>query len=183
MDLVWLQSEAGREAEARAEFERWATGNFADVPRDGQWLIILSLSSWACASVGDAHRAAALYDLLLPYAERNVVGQGFTEYGGSVSRYLGLLASTMERWDDAARHFEDALEMNARMGARPDLAWTQHDYASMLLRRDEAGDREKALELLSQALDAAQEMGMKPLVEKALALKLQAQGVDLTSPQ
>ncbi len=53
----------------------------------------------------------------------------------------------------------------------------------MLLRRNEPGDREKALELVSAALDAAQEMGMKPLVEKTLALKLKAQGIDTSDVQ
>ena len=84
----------------------------------------------------------------------------------------------MSRWDEAEKHFEDALEMNARMGARPFVAHTQHQYANMLLARDAPGDREKALELVTEALDAAQEMGMKGLVEKALALKLKAQGID-----
>src|SRR3972149_6590487 len=51
----------------------------------------------------------------------------------------------------------------------------------MLLARDAPGDRRKARELLTQALDAAQEMGMKALVEKALALKLRAQGIDPTA--
>jgi class 3 adenylate cyclase len=53
----------------------------------------------------------------------------------------------------------------------------------MLLRRDEPGDREKALELVTHALDTAQELGMKALVEKALALKLQVQGIDTSVPQ
>jgi len=53
----------------------------------------------------------------------------------------------------------------------------------MLLARDEPGDREKGLELLTQALDTAQELGMKALVEKALALKLQAQGIDAMATQ
>src|SRR3990170_4425329 len=52
----------------------------------------------------------------------------------------------------------------------------------MLLRRDKPGNREKALSLVTQALDTAQELGMKGLVEKALALKLQAQGIDTSSP-
>jgi len=50
----------------------------------------------------------------------------------------------------------------------------------MLMRRDGSGDREYALSLVSQALDAAQGLGMKALLERALALKLKAQGVDLT---
>ena len=84
----------------------------------------------------------------------------------------------MERWDEAERHFYKALEMETRMGARPWLAWTQRHHAWMLVARDAEGDREKALELLAQALDTAQELGMKRLTESALALKLRVQGID-----
>ena len=63
----------------------------------------------------------------------------------------------MERWDDAERHFEDAMAMNAKMGARPGSLRSQHDHAAMLLRRDGPGDREKALELLARRWTTAQE--------------------------
>ena len=181
--LAHLHSELGRQAEARREFEGLAGKDFADLPQDGTWLITVARLSQVCAYLGDERRAAALYELMLPHAQRNVVVQGFFDYLGSVSHYLGRLATTMERWEDAEKHLEDALEMNAKMGARPWLAHTQHDYADMLLRHDEPGDREKALELVSEALNAAQEMGMKPLVEQALALKLQAQGINTTATQ
>src|SRR3990170_3381062 len=181
--MAWLDSQLGLAEEALPRFERLAAVDFADVPRDGGWLTSMAYLSETCASLADGRRAAALYDLLIPYADRNVVQGAFSDYWGSSSRYLGLLAATMERWEDAARHFQDAIEMNARMGARPWLAHTQHDYAGMLLRRGAKGDRKKALALLTQALDTAQELGMTGLVEKALALKLKAQGVDLTSPQ
>jgi class 3 adenylate cyclase len=181
--LAQVYVETGREAEARTEFEDMAASDFADQPRDGQWLVHMVLLGETSVLLGDSRRAAILYDLLLPYAERNAVAQGFTDYEGSVSQYLGLLAATMKRWEDAEKHFEDALEMNERMGARPWVAHTQHDYADMLLTRDDKGDRERALELVSEALNMAQEMGMTGLVEKALALKLQAQGIDTTSPQ
>ena len=58
---------------------------------------------------------------------------------GSASHYLGMLAATMERWDDAEQHFQEALAMNARIGARPWLAYTQHQYARMLLARHQPG--------------------------------------------
>jgi class 3 adenylate cyclase len=175
--LAYLSCELGREAEARTEFEQLAAGDFADLPQDILRLSTVANLSQTCAFLGDIERAAILYELLRPYAGRNVSTSIISCYG-SASHYLGLLATTMERWDEAARHFENALEMNARMGARPFVAHTQRDYADMLLRRDEPGGREKALELLTEALGTAQELGMKPLVEKALALKLQAQGID-----
>jgi class 3 adenylate cyclase len=47
----------------------------------------------------------------------------------------------------------------------------------MLLARGRAGDGARALEQLAVALTLARELGMKPLVERALALKLRAQSV------
>lgn len=183
LELACLYADTDRHEAARAELDASIFNDLANRPEDGIWLFTAADLSRLSALLGDARRSSILYDLLLPYADRNVVLQGFHDYMGSASRYLGLLAATMKRWDDAERHFEDALEMNSRMGARPWVAHTRHDYADMLLTRDELGDREKALELVSKALDAAQEMGMKPLVEKALALKLRAQGIDTSDVQ
>ena len=61
-----------------------------------------------------------------------------------------------------------------RQGWSNDTMHTQHEYADMLLKRGEPGDREKALELLTHALDTAQELGMKALLDKAGALKERA---------
>jgi hypothetical protein len=62
--------------------------------------------------------------------------------------HVGLLCATMGRWSEAQQHFEQALAMNNRIGARVPLAHTQHDYAAMLLARSEAGDRERAVWLI-----------------------------------
>jgi len=96
---------------------------------------------------------------------------------GAASRYLALLSATMGEGERAARLFEHALEMNARMGTRQALARTQVEYAELLLARNARGDRAKALELLRDGLDNAQEIGMKLVVERALAVKLRVQGV------
>jgi DNA-binding NarL/FixJ family response regulator len=67
------------------------------------------------------------------------------------------------------QHFEDALAMNARMGARPWLAHTQHQYAVMLLARNQSGDRDKATSLLHEALTTVRALGMHAL-EKRIAV-------------
>ena len=59
--------------------------------------------------------------------------------------------------------------MNARMEARPWLAHTQYQYATMLLARDQPGDGEKARELLKAALLTARELGMRALEERITA--------------
>ena len=73
----------------------------------------------------------------------------------------------MSRWDEAGRHFERALEMNARMGARPSGWRTQRDYARMLIRRGAQDDERRAAELLRAARSAYEELGMRSWVSTA----------------
>jgi class 3 adenylate cyclase len=174
--LAVLYCETGRAAEARSEFESLAAGDFVDLPRNLAWFFTVVYLAQTCAFLGDVRRAQTLYNMLLPFARFNVTVSPVIAWG-SCARYLGLLATTMGRTDEAARHFEDALAMNARMGTRQALAHTQTDYAELLLARGGSGDRAKALELLNQAIDTARELGMKLAVEKAVASKLRAQGV------
>jgi DNA-binding SARP family transcriptional activator len=164
-----LYSELGSEADARESFEALARHDFDDIPFDSEWLFQVSLLSQVCTFLGDTPHAAKLYELLLPYAGCNVLA--YPELSlGSASRYLGLLASTMSRWAEAERHFEAAIEMNAQMGARPWVGHTQHDYATMLLARDAAADRERALELIAAALTTYRELGMEGWAERASEL-------------
>ncbi|MGH7894877.1 MAG: hypothetical protein ACREQL_09420, partial [Candidatus Binatia bacterium] len=124
--------------------------------------------------LGDTRRAAILYDLVLPYADRCPTAGSSIACMGSLSRSLGLLATLLSRYEDAEKHFERALEMNARIRARIWVAHTQHDYARMLVARDRPGDRERATALATEALATAREVGMKPLEAKVLELRAAA---------
>jgi class 3 adenylate cyclase len=105
----------------------------------------------------------------------------------AVDRVLGLLAQTMGDLERAAEHFEDALAFCRKAGYRPELGWTCHDYADVLLvgarhavplqPAPTAADRTKALSLLDEALAISSELGMRPLMERGLGLKLKIQGV------
>jgi uncharacterized protein HemY len=112
--------------------------------------------------------------LLVPWAAFNAADWP-EAIRGSVSRYLGILAATRRRWDEAGMHFEDAVEMNARMGARPWLAHTQHDYARMLLARGGPRDRDRAQEIIDEALASYRELGMQSYAARASARALRAQ--------
>lgn len=169
--LASLYRELEREAEARLEFEILAVSDFADLPRDNTWLTGVTLLAEVCAFLGDARRGATLYQLLLPYAGRNVVIGQAAACDGSISRQLGLLAATLARWEEAVQHFEDALKRHVQMRARPLAARTCYEYASMLLSRGQRGDRERGLELLDQALLTARALGMRGLQEKIQATK------------
>jgi tetratricopeptide (TPR) repeat protein len=159
--------------EAQKIFEHLAENNFSDLPRDSLWTTCIAYLSEVCAYLRDSARADTLYQHLLPYNGFTILtGNCVTSYGAA-SRYLGLLATTMGHREDAERHFKDALEMNAQMGAKPWLAHTQHDYAAMLLERDEPGDCKKADNLLEKTHSTAWELGMTNLVKKVDKLKTQ----------
>ena len=59
-----------------------------------------------------------------------------TAYHGAVDRYLGLLATTLERHDDAVAHHEAALAIHERMRARPWVARSRYDLAGALVARN-----------------------------------------------
>ncbi len=166
--LALIYSELGRREDAQEEFEHLAQHDFAGIPRDGLWTGCMTYLVDVCTFLGDKARAATLYQLLLPYAGHTVVIGTAAACYGALSRYLGALAATLERWNEAERHFEDALAMNARMEAWPWLAHTQYQYATMLLARGQLGDDEKARELLSAALSTARELGMRALEERIM---------------
>jgi tetratricopeptide (TPR) repeat protein len=178
--LGFAYAERGMPDEARVEFEILAKDDFAMFPRDGNWPIAMALLAETCAFLGDRERAQYLYQQLLPVSDRCVLVGAAVDCYGATHRLLGRLATTLERWEDAERHFEDCVEMDNRMGAGRFAGWTFHLYADMLLRRDGPGDREKALSLLSQALNVAERLGMTALLERSLAMKMKAQGIDLS---
>jgi tetratricopeptide (TPR) repeat protein len=167
--LTLSHAQLGEMAQARQELEVLARDDFEDLPRDAYWLSNLSTLSAAAALLDDAPRAQLLYKLLAPYADRCVVIVALLSHG-SASRPLGLLATTLSRYEDAARHFEQALAMNTQIRSPLWTAHTQHDYARMLLLRNHPDDDDRALGLLKQALATAEQLGLKALADKTRML-------------
>ncbi len=165
--LLLIYAELDRREDARMEFETVAQDDFGIFPRDGNWPIALALLAETCCYLGDVRRAELLYQELLPHARLCILVGPVIDCYGSTSRLLGMLAATMEHWQDAERHFEDALEMNGRMGSGRWFSWTQYHYAAMLARRDGTGDREKAIQLVNEALGTTKRLGMKVLMAGA----------------
>ena len=167
--------EVGNYAAAQREFLSLAEQTFAAIPYDANRPPSLALLAEACNMLNDAQHAAQLYQFLLPYAEQNiVVGTSAIAYGPT-TRYLGLLATTMARWEEATRHFATALAMSEKMGARPWIAHIHFDHARMRFARNDADDPEQAMRLLDLARRAAQELGMNDLEEKIKNLTISHQ--------
>ena len=175
--LVSFLCESGRLDEGREEFERLAAHDFEDLPLDANYITGMALISRAAWRLGDAERARLLYPKLAPYEGLTVVAGRATACNGPVSLYLGALALTLSRTADAIAHFERSIELSQEMGERPFLAQARNGLAEALLARDAAGDRKRALELLAAVLEVGQELGMRRVVEDAVALRLEAQGL------
>ena len=169
--LVGLLAETGRLEEARVILDSLAPENFAAIRRDFNYPPALALLATPVSLLRDRQRATTLYRLLLPFAERNVVLPVYSPGAlGSAHRYLAILAATEGAPEHAASHFEAALAANARLGARPALAHTQHEYARLLLARAHPGDGERAAELRGAALELAEACGMTRLRTELMEL-------------
>jgi tetratricopeptide (TPR) repeat protein len=122
-----------------------AAKDFADLPRDGSWVVTMANLAYVCSYLQDVRRAGVLYGYLLPHSSTQLVIGSSAIGVGSIDRFLGILATTLGRWDDAECHFESALEMNERVRSLPYNVFTEQEYGAMLLKRDGPGDREKSV--------------------------------------
>jgi tetratricopeptide (TPR) repeat protein len=166
--LALLHCELDRPDQAREVLEDAATGHFDDLPRDWTFLAVASLWAGVCAYLGDAPRAAVLYELLHPYRER--LATSASRPNPSVSHYLGMLAATLGRFDHAEAHFATAAAIHERIGAPIWLARTRMEWARLLLARPQAGDADRARMLLGQALDTARQLGLANVERRAVQL-------------
>jgi hypothetical protein len=156
-----MTAELGLEAEARATFDALAVDDFAGVPVDQEWMVSVSFLAEAASALADASRAAILYRLARPYADR--VAVSYPEIStGAFSRSLGIMARTIGDGAGAAAHFEAAMEINSRIGARAWLARAMRDYADMLRSGPSVGDRRRAEALLAEAAEIQRRLEVDP---------------------
>jgi len=85
----------------------------------------------------------------------------------------GMLFRAQKNWEQSIQHFEKSVQtlqdLNARKWYVPYFASLLYEYGSTYLDRSEEGDKEKARDLLNQALEIFQKMGAKKDVEKVEA--------------
>jgi DNA-binding winged helix-turn-helix (wHTH) protein/tetratricopeptide (TPR) repeat protein len=155
--------EIGNVEEARRAWETMAQGGFENITRELGYLNALAQLSLVAVALGDRDRAALLYDLLRPYPRHNTP-TNFGFYQGSVSYFLGQLASLLGRAGDAVGHLEDALVMNGELGFVSQLARTQFALAEALSDDNGKAGRVRAGELVAEAEATARRLEMGPLM-------------------
>jgi len=85
-----------------------------------------------------------------------------------------MVFRAQKKWKESIEHFEESLQKHKALNARQ---WDVYnfakmvlcEYARMYLERNEEGDKEKARDLLNQALEMFQKMGAKKDIEKVEA--------------
>jgi class 3 adenylate cyclase/tetratricopeptide (TPR) repeat protein len=156
--------------QAKEQFAQFAATGF-DLPLGPNWAGSMFLLAEVCGALRDARAAELLYAKLRPLAEQVGVVGGLARCDGSLGHPAGVLAACMQHWEDAERHFEHAVAMNDRLGARPAAVRTRRAYAAMLLDRNAPGDQQRATALITAALAETEQLDMPAEAAKLQRLR------------
>jgi DNA-binding CsgD family transcriptional regulator len=123
----------------------------------GQWTGHL-MAVEALALLGANEQAAARYDLVVEAMRAGNVLRGYDNR--LLQPVAGLAAAAAQRWDTAEGHFRQGLELAEALPHRLDQADIRRLYAHMLTKRDGAGDRAAARQMLTEAAALYSAIGM-----------------------
>jgi class 3 adenylate cyclase/tetratricopeptide (TPR) repeat protein len=166
--LFMCQGYMGDKDAALATLEERREG----LPRPGR---ASTLGAWAMlfaaveglAVLGEREEAAKLYPLALEAVNSGALVAWPV---GLYQSLAGMAAAAGGQWEKAEEHYETALRQAHELPvviAQPEVRrW----YARMLIDRDGSGDREKARQLLTEAIAMYRQIGMPKHVEMAEAL-------------
>jgi tetratricopeptide (TPR) repeat protein len=166
--LAQAYCELGRQQEARAVFDP-LMAVLDDVLPDPNWILAVTRAASVCADLGDRAAAGRLFPLLAPYADR-IAGNGVV-WIGSVAHYLGILATTLEDFDEAERYLVASDAAHERLHAPGWRARTRLAWARLLLRRGQREDVKQARQLLGQVIVTARDLGLVNLKRRAAELQ------------
>jgi ATP/maltotriose-dependent transcriptional regulator MalT len=158
--VAWVDARSGRHDSARELLERLTA---AGVAMDVNWLQACLLAETA-ADLGDATAAAYLRDRLEPYADLfAVLARGAGCYC-STELYLGRLAATLGRLDEAEGRLRRAVSMNDAAGSPTFAAISMLRLGGVLAER---GDASGARDMLAETVARAEALAMPTLAAEA----------------
>jgi len=148
------------------------------LPRPGQPKTIGSLSILVdqiegLAVLGERQEAAKLYHAILKSMDMGNAGM----WPGRLQQTLaGIAAACGGQWEKAEEHYQTALRQAHELPHKIEQPEVRRWYARMLIDRGAPGDREKARELLSEAIGMYRQIGMPKHVEMAERMLARAGG-------
>ena len=169
--IGWLYFDKGEYAKAREFCEKM----YEVCEKHGAKATQMGVSDlviWEYIELGEIEKAQNLIDNLHKYAleveNKNLIA--------TADAMRAILFRAQKKWEESIEQFEKSLQEFEALGARRwDVYWFAKmvlcEYARVYLERDQEGDREKAHNLLNQALEIFQKMGAKKDIEKIIAKK------------
>jgi DNA-binding SARP family transcriptional activator/tetratricopeptide (TPR) repeat protein len=155
---------------SREALEFFAVEDFAAIPRDGNWLMSMWSLGVACTALNDLPRVRAIYDLLLPFADRWACSSISTVFG-PIASVLGTLAARLKLFDEAEAYCVGAIERTREQGTISLNMVARRAYAGVLHLRHGPGDDEKAATLLDEIISSARRLGTLVIEEEAASFK------------
>jgi tetratricopeptide (TPR) repeat protein len=168
--LGWFYYDRGEYVQAKEYFEKMLqvekeTGKTLEQISDSQWVAMNYIA------LGEIDKARTLINDLGKFAHEKENKQLIADADAAKARLL----SAEKKWNKSIELFEKSLQEYEVLGARQwNLYWlvknVLYPYGRVYLERNQPGDRERARDLLNQALEVFQKLGAKKDVEKTASL-------------
>lgn len=152
--------DAGDEGEARRILDATTGPDLATHASEAGWGSALGMLADVAAALGTPAPATTLYDALAPFAGQLLATVLGLACLGAADRYLGMLATVLERWDAADAHFASAVGLETRARGFALLPRTRYWQARSLQER---GGERAADALLARVVDDASALGLHAL--------------------
>jgi tetratricopeptide (TPR) repeat protein len=133
---------------------------------DGAWLMLQAVIE-GLAVLGERDEAARLYPLILEAID---TGALTGQFGRLLQTVAGMAAAAGGQWEKAERHYQTALRQAHELPVVMEQPEVRRWYTRMLIDRNAPGDRDKARELLTEAIAMYRRIGMPKHIEMAEAL-------------
>jgi len=169
--LAFLHLNKGEYPEARALYEKaYEVCEKAGAKSLQMWMSTQVI--WTSIELGELEKANNLLDKLYEFASK-VKDRELIAWADARK---GMMLRAQKKWEDSIQHFEKSIQELEALGARRYNVYVFArmflcEYARVYLERNQEGDREKAHNLLNQALEIFQKMDAKKEIEKIIAQK------------
>jgi tetratricopeptide (TPR) repeat protein len=167
----FLHFSKGEHLEAKALIEKAYEVDEKAGAKRGQMGTSVNLI-WVLIEVGELERAKNLLEKLYEYASK----MKDSELVAWADARKGMVFRAEKKWEDSIEYFEKSIHEAEALGFKKYRAYEFArmflcEYARVYLERNLEGDREKAHNILNQALEMFEKMGAKKEIENIIAKK------------
>jgi tetratricopeptide (TPR) repeat protein len=167
--LGWCQYDRGEYAKAKEYFEKMSEID----ERRGKAVQVTDYQRFAMTYIelGEIDKAKTLLGDMHKFAHEKQNRQLIADEHAA----RAMLLRAEKKWTESIELFEKSLRENEALGARQWNVYylaklVLYEYARVYLERNQLGDKERARDLLNQALEIFQKMGAKKDIEKTMTM-------------